>query len=231
MKEELQAIEASLVDAQTLVTDALTTTRVLIDADDDPAPDPFPILPPGKPVALCVGHSRYHDKGAASVDGTFEWNYNLNVALATANRLDAMGIPAVVVDEYPCAGYTDAMNWLAAHLRDLDAVLALELHFNAADGSASQEEYLYWHASKKGERLAQSLLDNHTLLDPNRKTRGIKPKSSGNGSQFLSKTHCPAVICEPFFGDDNSDWSFWGNRKGQDLLADIYTGGIVDFLK
>ena len=31
-------------------------------------------------IALCVGHSRQGDSGAASVDGTTEWDYNSDLA-------------------------------------------------------------------------------------------------------------------------------------------------------
>ena len=66
-------------------------------------------------------------------------------------------------------------------------------------------------------------------MDPDTKTRGIKERKSGRGSEFLRQTPCPAVICEPFFGDNEGDWSQWGNVEGRERLGNIYANACYRY--
>jgi N-acetylmuramoyl-L-alanine amidase len=64
---------------------------------------------------------------------------------------------------------------------------------------------------------------------PQQKDRGIKGKGPRDrGSYFLRKTHCPAVITEPFFGSNQQEWADWGDA--QERLAQIYAAGIRAFV-
>lgn len=183
-----------------------------------------------KPVVLAVGHSRANDKGASSVDGTFEWDYNVEVCYLTEQILEGMGVPAIVVENYGnIPDYQAAINWLARFCKQVDAKCVTEHHFNSYDGSADQEEYLHWHTSSGGLMLANAIHDAHQANDPNPRTRGVKARSSGRGAYFLRKTPCPAVICEPFFGDHTGDWSHWGHLDGKRALAAINAQGIARF--
>lgn len=59
--------------------------------------------------------------------------------------------------------------------------------------------------------------------------RGTKPRTSADrGGEFLRLTHCPAVICEPFFGDNAADWRVAVDRKGD--MADAIAQGISNFI-
>jgi N-acetylmuramoyl-L-alanine amidase len=168
-----------------------------------------------KRVALCVGHSRLvgtrAEGGARSVTGVSEWEYNSKLARLIAEELhDKHGISALVIDLYQGGSYGSAMAWVGATLRhEGDIALAVELHFNAADGKARGHEWLHWHSSPKG-KVAATLLHLAFTADfpPSRiTTRGVKPKdASDRGAAFLKETPCPAVIAEPFFGDNAADW-------------------------
>lgn len=176
-------------------------------------------------IALCIGHSRrvgaFRDGGAVScAPATQEWEYNLELARLIAARLhDAHGITAEIVSEYEGAGYSAAMRWLAARLRSLDVTLAVELHFNSADSPAARgHEWLYWHASRQGKELAALLSVSLSLAKTGIPARGAKAVEPGDrGGEFLRLTHCPAVICEPFFGSNPADWDYARNHTS--LLA------------
>jgi YD repeat-containing protein len=174
-------------------------------------------------IALCVGHSRRGDSGAASVDGTTEWDYNCDLAerITSKTRQDVR-----VYNTYTGNGYTSAIRWLAKKLKADGAQFAIELHFNAAGPLASGHEWLYWHSSEKGRLLARALRDSIEDAFPQFTSRGIKMRQKGSrGASFLSLTHCPAVIAEPFFGTNQDDWKLATEHK--EGLATAITGGIV----
>jgi len=174
-------------------------------------------------IALCVGHSRQGDSGAASVDGTTEWDYNSSLAEMVASKLDET---TKVYNTYNGSGYGGSMRWLAQKLKKDKVTFAVELHFNAASPSATGHEWLYWHSSVKGRLLARSLRDSMEDAFPTFTSRGIKARQKGSrGAGFLRLTHCPAVIAEPFFGTNTQDWDIAiAHKEG---LATTIAGGLV----
>jgi N-acetylmuramoyl-L-alanine amidase len=59
--------------------------------------------------------------------------------------------------------------------------------------------------------------------------RGIKAKVSGErGGEFLKLTHCPAVIAEPFFGDNPQEWQVASSSVS--AMAEAMATGICDYL-
>ena len=175
-------------------------------------------------IALCVGHSRQGDSGASSVDGTTEWDYNTELAalIVHASRLDIR-----VYDSYEGRSYASAMRNLSKRLRKDRAELAVELHFNAASPKATGHEWLYWHTSTNGRLLARALRDSMEDAFPDLTSRGIKARKSGTrGSGFLRGTHCPVIICEPFFGTNpDVDWPVASNEKPK--IAQAIADGLL----
>jgi N-acetylmuramoyl-L-alanine amidase len=171
-------------------------------------------------IAICVGHSRPGDRGASSIDGTSEHAYNLPLAIQIALELCRREIQATVFDSYTGATYGQAMRWLADQIRQANATAAIELHFNAATGDARGSEWLYWHSSAASQSLATSFRTAHTAAFPWQPCRGIKPRDAEDrGALFLRYTHCPAIICEPFFGDNPAEWSLFSQLRDQLALA------------
>ncbi len=163
------------------------------------------------PVAICIGHSRpvngKPEGGAVMIGGMNEWTYNQTLGKEICEFLRHYRIPTVLIDHYTGASYGAAQRHLAAHLRELGAMAAVELHFNSSDDPAAcGHEWLYWHSSTASKHLASELESEMSLAVPGIRTRGIKPRTLANrGAAFLSDTHCPAVICEPFFGSNAHD--------------------------
>lgn len=186
-----------------------------------------------KKVALCIGHSRFigsrRDSGASSVDGTSEWEYNSRLAPIIATRLRDLGCKIHIVDRYEGAGYGTAMRWLAGHLRSLGTDIAIELHFNAATASATGHEWLYWHSSTRGKRLAECLRDEVGPVLETR-SRGIMPRTfRDRGAEFLRLTHCPAVIAEPGFGSNFGDWKILTERI--DRIGFAYAEAVASYFQ
>ena len=80
-------------------------------------------------IALCVGHSRQGDSGAAAIDGTSEWDYNCDLAdrIASKTRQEVR-----VYNTYGGKSYANSMRWLARKLKADGVKCAVELHFNSA---------------------------------------------------------------------------------------------------
>lgn len=181
-------------------------------------------------IGVCLGHSRVGDEGAESVDGTSEWMYHAGRVLPhLSSWLESAGHTVVEVDSYEGGTYREAMRYVAGLLRSENVDFCLELHFNAAGGNARGYEHLYWITSDRGMQLAKCLNHAHAIafnhVHPN---RGIKPRTSNNrGSLFLRYTHCPAVIVESFFGDNEDDWNAF--KDAGPCLASAIAAGCLQY--
>ena len=184
-----------------------------------------------KKVAICVGHSRIGDKGATSVGGVDEWTYNKKVADLLKSHLRHQGIQSVVFDDYPSESYSGAMNWLGESVAKEECDIAIELHFNSYSSSKAEGyEYLYYHTSNNGRRLAECFREAHAETFKVQSDRGIKPiESDGRGGGFLRSVPPPAVICEPFFGSCPKEWVLFDAKHS--LLSDVYAQAIVKYFK
>ena len=196
---------------------------------------PIAPLPPkgtGHCIALVVGHARPVDEGNVGAGGVSEEEYNLPLVRKVAGRLEARGIKVIVITYIPANDYEPAMRWLAKHLLDNKATAAIEFHFNDFDGKAKGHEVLHWERSKRGITLAESVLESIDRKFPWHLSRGLKAKTSRDrGALFLSLTHCPACICEPFFGDNPAEWNQFDDFDEVERLADAYAEGIFAWIK
>ncbi|MDR1305538.1 MAG: N-acetylmuramoyl-L-alanine amidase [Verrucomicrobiales bacterium] len=150
-----------------------------------------------KTIALIIGHEP-NAQGAVDVSGVSEYVYNKALVEKIARRLDHAK-PLVVYREHGYARLPDDVNATGADL-------AVECHFNAADGRASGTEVLYWHKSARGQAAA-ALLQKHLVAALGLPDRGPKPRTAADrGGPLLRGTAMPCLIAEPFFGDNPLDW-------------------------
>lgn len=196
-----------------------------------PKPLSKPLVKPKGRVAICVGHSRRGDKGAASLSGVTEWDYNSKVAECLGRLLKQRGFTSQVIDDYPKSTYRGAMDWLRSRTPTSKFDIILELHFNSfSDTKANGYEYLYMDESDEGEKLATALNESHLATSRWQAERGARPVRKGyRGYSFLSKVAPPAVICEPFFGSNPTEWKLLAD--GQEEIAEIYADGIEQYFE
>lgn len=185
-------------------------------------------------IGLCIGHSRFingrRDGGAVAADGkTNEWTFNSAVARLVKRDLAKEGHLAVIYDSYPGNGYTRAMINLGVQMKADKIEVAAEMHFNYLDGKNDNKghghEWLYWHTSQKGKLLAESFSVAELQLIPAVVQRDILPRKDGRGAAFLENTYCPAVVAEPFFGDD--DW----DKVTVESVAYVYVQGFLRYIR
>lgn len=180
-------------------------------------------------VAICVGHSRVGDSGAESISGSPEWNYNKRIAELLRMELTRRNINSVVFSSYQGRGYGSAMAWIATQLNLFNVDFAVELHFNASDNSqANGFEFLYWNTSKRGKKICELFQQVFKKKYPNNTDRGIKALTlKSRGALFTRLTSMPAVILEPFFGTNATEWDHFGrNPNGVADLSEAYADAI-----
>lgn len=192
---------------------------------------PLPAATHRAKVAICLGHARETDEGNVGAGGVSEEDFNLPIVGAVARALRSRGITAEVITFYPGNGYTAAMTWLAHHLQANGFTAAVELHFNAANTRASGHEVLYWEHSTRGIELAREINGELTNAFPMHPRRGLKPLGhTDRGALFVSLTHCPAAIVEPFFGDNPSEWEFFSRPEQIEVYVAALANGIEQFV-
>lgn len=185
-------------------------------------------------VAISIGHSRFigdrREGGAVSAGGISEWAFNRDMGARVHHILARdHGVASFLIDEHPGASYAAAMRNVAKYINSRACFLAIELHFNAFDGIARGHEWLFWKGSVRGEAFAANLDAAFEAAALGIPRRGIKPKTfTDRGALFLRSVNPPAVIAEPFFGDNPADWKIAISRKAD--IANALALAIVNSL-
>lgn len=199
-------------------------------------PKPIAELPPvkaskkGFKIALCVGHSRPGDSGAASTSGVSEHSfYSRFIVNEVAAELGSIGYEVIIIDVYEGSSYGRAMRWLAKELKRLDVDLAYEFHFNAASPKARGFETLFWHKSTVSEKVAVAMQSTQAERYSEMSDRGVEPlgdQAHERGTLFCSLPHCPSLILEPFFGTNASEVAEYMSEEGRPRFVSMLAAGI-----
>ena len=180
-------------------------------------------------IGLAVGHSRLGDQGAysAGVYVLSEWDFNRDLVRRVATPLKGH-VDFVIYDQYPVKSYVAGINYLAKKLKEDQVDAVIEFHFNSAGAKSTGHEWLYWHSSKLGRKLAYLFRDEMSGSYPDLTSRGAKPRvSKQRGSYFLRKVRPPAVIAEPFIGSNADEWAMINNNRGK--LAGVFARAIKKY--
>lgn len=119
-------------------------------------------------------------------------------------------------------GYKSKMQKLANEINKKNYSLVVELHYNSFNGIANGCEALYFKGSEIGKRQAEIFVEGITKEFKNN-SRGIKEisKVSERGYWFLKLIDAPALILEPFFGDNKEAIKFKDHKKYAEILTKI----------
>ncbi len=176
-------------------------------------------------VAVLIGHTP--GTGAWAVDGQEEWHWNKPIASMVIDKLISKGIGAITVQRTK-ESYGAAMRHYAKVLNAIPTMRAVvELHFNSASNPRAEgHEYIY--AGQDGRQLATFLNASHSSVFPQQRDRGIKKPFMGRGSGFLKSLKAAAVIAEPAFGSNYTEWDKF--RGEQNAYATALAEGIAQYL-
>ena len=171
-------------------------------------------------VFIGVGHGG-SDSGA--VGYLVEKEVNLVEALACKDFLEMHGVEVLMsraTDEND--PITDEINECNAFEPDL----AIDVHSNSGRGDGFEAFYHYKGGLSKD--LAENIESEVKKIGQN--SRGCKTKLGSSGSDyyaFIRETICPAVICEGFFVDNETDVQIADSLEEQKAFGTAYAKGIL----
>ena len=120
---------------------------------------------------------------------------------------------------------TDEINECNAFEPDL----AIDVHSNSGRGDGFEAFYHYKGGLSKD--LAENIESEVKKIGQN--SRGCKTKLGSSGSDyyaFIRETICPAVICEGFFVDNETDVQIADSLEEQKAFGTAYAKGILKTL-
>ena len=171
-------------------------------------------------VFIGVGHGGT-DSGA--VGHLVEKEVNLVEALACKDFLEMHGVEVLMsrtTDEND--PITDEINECNAFEPDL----AIDVHSNSGRGDGFEAFYHYKGGLSKD--LAENIESEVKKIGQN--SRGCKTKLNSSGKDyyaFIRETICPAVICEGFFVDNDTDVKIADTIEEQKAFGVAYAKGIL----
>ena len=171
-------------------------------------------------VFIGVGHGGT-DSGA--VGHLVEKEVNLVEALACKDFLEMHGVEVLMsrtTDEND--PITDEINECNAFEPDL----AIDVHSNSGRGDGFEAFYHYNGGLSKD--LAENIEDEVKKIGQN--SRGCRTRLNSSGKDyyaFIRETICPAVICEGFFVDNETDVKIADTIEEQKNFGVTYAKGIL----
>lgn len=179
--------------------------------DEEPVP---PSTPPDGMIGrlfVAVGHNK--GTGSRAHDGSDEWV----TSKAVADRMQVLapryGLQVLVGIRDRSEGYGDAMRLHGDAADIFKANLAIEIHRNAFNGKAHGFEFIC--VSNKGAAAARIFAATERMTFPEIAARAddgvLDRRKGGNGAGFCRAPSCPALVVEPCFHDNPSDWEQFKN--------------------
>lgn len=149
-------------------------------------------------VAIVVGHDKVETGAYSKYLGASEYLYNSEVA-------SYLSCVADIYKNEAGKGYRTKVDLLAKKLNPKKYDLVIELHFNFFDGIENDRgtgtETLIYPGNnftrEFGDLFNKNISEKYGI-----RNRGTKERGKGRGSYFLRKMSAPAIILEPFFGDE-----------------------------
>lgn len=169
--------------------------------------------------AIIVGHNAL-SPGA--------WSYYLQLSEHAYHSRVVKHLNHPDVDIYHrmrTTSYSRATQDLAQRVNSKHYDFVLELHFNAFDQVANDigvgTEAIIFPGNQKsralGERYCQKVSREYGTFN-----RGVKEHGPGmRGHQFLRTMYAPALILEPFFGDEYEAQYFSDPKHYAEVLLDV----------
>ena len=172
-------------------------------------------------VYIDAGHGG-SDPGA--VGHVVERDANLVVAKACKEYLDAHGVNTKICRT---SNKTNtSINSMTAAANNWGADYYISCHANAGGGVGFEAYYTV--NGGEGKTLAKNI--EIEVKELGQKSRGLKTKRNGSGSDYfgvIRLTNMPAVICEGFFVDNETDAKKFDTTAEQKKLGYAYARGVL----
>lgn len=178
-------------------------------------------------------------KGKRSPDGRlYEYQWARIVAKRIEDRLKALGIDAErIVTEDKDVSLTERVQRVNRVCKQLGAknVCLISIHVNASgcNGWRSARGFSAWvytHASKESQRLAQLLFAeaDKRRLRGNRSVPACRYWTAN--FYILRYSACPAVLTENLFQDNRLDVNYLLTEEGKNTIVDAHVEAIKQYI-
>lgn len=182
-------------------------------------------------VFIGVGHGGRDPGAVYEPAGLYEDEVNLAVALAMKDELEKYQLTVKMSRE------TDENDPLDEEIQEANAFepdVAVEVHTNIGGGSGF-EVYRQTSTSfgEQSLRLAEEISDYVRLTYAPMRNPSIRTKLMSTGKDWfgwLRRVNCPAVLCEGFFVDNETDREFYKDRAALLNLGKAYAHGVLSYL-
>lgn len=180
-------------------------------------------------IFISVGHGG-SDSGCIAVDGSYEKDMNLSIALLLSEELKRHGhnvLMSRTVDE------ADKTSSEVSECNAFKPDYAVSIHCNAS-GSHTARGFEIYHTNDttdKGVVLAKNI--NEAIIEAGYKSRGCKVKLNEQGEDYfywIRKTTVPAVLCELAFIDNEEDFALLETNEGKKKMVITLLKGILKTL-
>ena len=182
-------------------------------------------------VFIGVGHGGSDPGAVYEPAGLYEDEVNLAVALAMKDELEKYQLAVKMSRE------TDENDPLNEEIQEANAFapdVAVEVHTNIGGGSGFE---VYRQTStgfgEQSLRLAGEISDYVRLTYAPMRRPAIRTKLMSTGKDWfgwLRRVNCPAVLCEGFFVDNETDREFYKDRAALLNLGRAYAHGVLSYL-
>lgn len=192
-----------------------------------------PTLPPAgssqaAKIAVVVGHNLVNTGFFSKWLAVDEFAFNSQVA-AALERSSAADFSFRVFFRKNMGSYSREIDDVYRRVNEWGPAMALELHFNAASGSASYACALVSQTSKTAAALGNAILAELCEATGFRNSGLKEVAASDRGGRSLYAGKCPTVLLEPFFGDNRGQCETIA-KMGPEGLAEIYRKGLLRLL-
>lgn len=166
-------------------------------------------------IALMAGHSGKDGGAVTGPKGYSEHSLALEVIPRIKELLEEAGHTVAVTERSKAGGTTPLYSAVAAN--DVDADMAVELHFNSADSaSANGSEVLHYGHSSRSKKIAEAMLASWCSQSGLR-SRGVLPvhsdeadaRKAGHAGRYTTRgwsafrrSDMPFFMVEPFFSSN-----------------------------
>lgn len=182
-------------------------------------------------VFIGVGHGGRDPGAVYEPAGLYEDEVNLTVALAMKDELEKYQLTVKMSRE------TDENDPLDEEIQEANAFepdVAVEVHTNFGGGSGF-EVYRQTSTSfgEQSLRLAEEICDYVRITYAPMRSPAIRTKLMSTGKDWfgwLRRVNCPAVLCEGFFVDNETDREFYKDRAALLNLGKAYAHGVLSYL-
>lgn len=169
-------------------------------------------------VALVIGHKETSPGACNKESSVCEYDFCRQLVNKIVKQYDGPLSLRIV--------YRQTYRDLPDKINKLNPAFVISFHNNAYNGQASGTATLYYHKSSIGRRMA-AIVQKNIVGSIGLKDRGIKPKTSEDrGGYLLRYTKAPAIITEPFFLDNDSDYLVVSNKTNEIIGA--YSQSITE---